>query len=64
MGQDVLCQGSYLKITEVDDFRVEIENIGNKIVMISYHGIEKEIKQNETITILKIVLDDITARLC
>lgn len=62
MGQDIPSEGNNLKIESIDNVRVQITNIGNKTVLISYHGIEKEIKQGDSIMVLKIVLENLNAK--
>lgn len=62
MGQDIPSEGNNLKIESIDNVRVQITNIGNKTVLISYHGIEKEIKQGDSIIVLKIVLENLNAK--
>lgn len=51
-----------LKIEVLDHVRVKITNIGDKVVVISYHDIEKEIKQGESIIVLKLVLETMKAK--
>lgn len=51
-----------LKIKEIDDMRVEITNMGDKKVLISYHGVGKEIKQGESIIVLKMILENLNAK--
>ena len=62
MGQDFQGEGNHLKIEAVDDVRIKITNIGDKIVQISYFGIEKEIKQGESIVVLKMILENLNAK--
>jgi hypothetical protein len=62
MGQNISSESSSIKIREIDHVRVEITNMGDEKVLISYHGVEKEIKQGESIIVLKIVLDSMKAR--
>lgn len=51
-----------LKIESIDHVRVKITNIGDKVVLISYHGVEREIKQGESVIVLKIVMESISAK--
>lgn len=62
MGQDFSSTGNYLKIKEIDHVRVEITNMGDKVVLLSYHGIDKELKQGESVIMLKIVLGELNAK--
>ena len=62
MGQDIPSQDSYLKIIEADDIRVEIINMGNKKVLLSYCGVEKELKQGESVIVLKMIMEKLNAK--